>query len=139
MYVTPEGRPSTSHSRGATCGISSPWRFSTLRQQRKEDRESWKTLPHGARKSCMGAPVCRLAGPNTHRAQPRKVAWQLDPGTLCGSDYSVCVCPAAQSCPALCDPIDYSLPGFLCPWNFPERILEGVATSYSRGSSQRRG
>jgi len=24
-----------------------------------------------------------------------------------------------QSCPTLCDPVDYSLPGFLCPWNFP--------------------
>ena len=25
----------------------------------------------------------------------------------------------AQSCPTLCNPMDYSLPGILCPWDFP--------------------
>ena len=28
-------------------------------------------------------------------------------------------------CPTLCDPMDYSLPGFLCPWNFPGKNTEG--------------
>ena len=27
-------------------------------------------------------------------------------------------------CPTLCDPMDYSLPGFLCPWNFPGKNTE---------------
>ena len=34
----------------------------------------------------------------------------------------VCVCVlVTQSCPTLCDSMDYSLPGprLLCPWNFP--------------------
>ena len=38
----------------------------------------------------------------------------------------------AQSCPTLCDPVDYS------PWNLQARILEWVAFSFSRGSSQPR-
>ena len=26
-----------------------------------------------------------------------------------------CSCPVAKSCPTLCDPVDYSMPGLLCP------------------------
>ena len=33
----------------------------------------------------------------------------------------------AQSYQTLCDPMDCSLPRFLCPWNFPGKILEWVA------------
>ena len=38
-----------------------------------------------------------------------------------------------QSCPTLCDPIDYTVQGIL-----QARILEGVAVPFSRGSSQPR-
>ena len=38
-----------------------------------------------------------------------------------------------QSCPALCDPTDHTVPGIL-----QARILEWVAFSFSRGSSQPR-
>ena len=38
-----------------------------------------------------------------------------------------------QSCPTLCDPMDYSVYGIL-----QARILEWVAFPYSRGSSQPR-
>ena len=31
----------------------------------------------------------------------------------------------AQSCPTFCDPIDCSLPGFSCPWNFPDKNTGG--------------
>ena len=47
-----------------------------------------------------------------------------------------CVC--AQSCPTLYDPRDYSLPGFSAHGIFQTRVLEWVAISYSRGSSQPR-
>ena len=51
-----------------------------------------------------------------------------------------CVC--AQSCPICCDPVDYSMLGFsVCGWwffFFKARILEWVAISSSRGSSQPR-
>ena len=35
-----------------------------------------------------------------------------------------------QSCPTLCDPVDYTVPGIL-----QARILEWVASPFSRGSS----
>ena len=40
----------------------------------------------------------------------------------------------AQSCPTLCDPVDYSLPGSSVHGIFQARILEWVAVSFSRGS-----
>jgi len=44
----------------------------------------------------------------------------------------------AQSCPTLCDPIDCSLPGSSIHGIFQARILEWVAISFSRRSSQPR-
>ena len=51
-------------------------------------------------------------------------------------DTSVCVSVCAQSCPALCDPIDCSPSGSFVHGVFQERILEWVAISSSRGSSR---
>ena len=44
----------------------------------------------------------------------------------------------AQSCPTLCDPMDYSLPGSSVHGIFQVRVLEWGAISFSRGSSQPR-
>ena len=44
----------------------------------------------------------------------------------------------AQSCPTLCDPMDCSPPGFSVYGISQARILEWVAISFSRGSSQPR-
>ena len=44
----------------------------------------------------------------------------------------------AQSCPTLCDPMDCSPPGSLVHGIFQAWILEWVAISFSRGSSQPR-
>ena len=41
----------------------------------------------------------------------------------------------AQSCPTLCDPIDWGLPGSSIHGILQARILEWVAISFSRGSS----
>ena len=41
-----------------------------------------------------------------------------------------------QSCPTLCDPMDYSPPGSSVHGIFQERVLEWVAISFSSGSSQ---
>ena len=43
-----------------------------------------------------------------------------------------------QSCPTLCDPVDCSLPGSSVHGILQARILEWVAISFSRGSSQPR-
>ena len=45
-------------------------------------------------------------------------------------------CSVAQSCPTLCDPMNCSLPGSSVHGILQPRILEWVAISYSRGSSQ---
>ena len=47
----------------------------------------------------------------------------------------VCVCggSVAQSCLALCDPKDYSLPGSSVHGIFHIRLLEQAAVSFSRG------
>ena len=41
----------------------------------------------------------------------------------------------AQSCPTLCNPIDYTLPGFSVHEILQARILKWVAISFSRGIS----
>ena len=40
----------------------------------------------------------------------------------------------AQSCPTLCDPMDYSPPGSTVHGIFQARILEWVAIPFSKGS-----
>ena len=56
-----------------------------------------------------------------------------------GKDYTlVRRSEVAQSRPTLCDPTDYSLPGFSVRGIFQARVLERVAISFSRGSSQPR-
>ena len=53
-------------------------------------------------------------------------------------DVYVCVCVHAQSCLTHCYCMDCSPPGLSVHGKFQVRILEWVATSYSRGSSQPR-
>ena len=48
------------------------------------------------------------------------------------------VCSVPQSCLILCNPIDYKLPGSSVHGIFQTRILEWVAISFSRKSSQPR-
>ena len=45
---------------------------------------------------------------------------------------------AAQSCPTLCNPMDFSLPGSSVHGILQGRILEWASMSSSRGSSQAR-
>ena len=48
------------------------------------------------------------------------------------------VCMCTQSCPTLFDTLDYSPPGSSVHGTSQARILEQIAISYSRGSSQSR-
>ena len=63
-------------------------------------------------------------------------------GVVDGQGSLVCYSPAAvatkslQSCPTLCNPIDGSPLGSSVPGILQARILEWVAISLSRGSSQ---
>ena len=60
---------------------------------------------------------------------------------ICDSPPQIHICAAcsvAQSCLTLCDPVDYSPPGSSAHRISQARILEWVAISFSRGSSQPR-
>ena len=55
------------------------------------------------------------------------------------SQKKTCICAKSlQSCPTLCDPMDYRLPGSFVHGILCVRILKWVAISSSRGSSQPR-
>ena len=58
--------------------------------------------------------------------------------TLNSSSVSGHITVCAQSCLTLCDPMDCNLPGSSVHGISQARILECVATSHSRGSSQPR-
>ena len=57
---------------------------------------------------------------------------------LCLSPHFKSGSEVAQSCPTLCDPIDCSLPGSSVHGIFQTIVLEWIAISFSRGSSQPR-
>ena len=59
-------------------------------------------------------------------------------GDLATEMFGVCVCLLAQSCLTLCNPMDCSLPAFFVHGILQARILEWVAMSSSKGSSQPR-
>ena len=48
--------------------------------------------------------------------------------------YALYTCSVAQLCPALCNPMDCTLPELLCPWSFPGKntgvgchlLLQGI-------------
>ena len=73
--------------------------------------------------------------------QVSNLHWQVDslPLSHLGSSSGCsCSCSVVQLCLTLWDPMDCSLPGSSVHRIFQARILEQVAISYSRGSSQSR-
>ena len=72
---------------------------------------------------------------STRKCSIRKLwCWISDPI----NDCCCCYCLVAKACLTLCDPMDWSLPGFFLHGISQARILEQVAISFSRGSSQPR-
>ena len=74
--------------------------------------------------SCLGRQILL---PLNHVGSPRNIK-------VCVYIYFVVV-QSLKSCLTLCDPMDCSLPGFSVHGIFQARVLEWVATSFSRGSS----
>ena len=60
--------------------------------------------------------------------------WATTPGKAWTQQWS----EVAQSCPTLCDPMDCNPPGSSAHGIFQARVLEWVAISFARGSSQPR-
>ena len=70
---------------------------------------------------------------SNHRTA-REVFFKRHQRSLLKAEWS----EVSQSCPTLCDPMDCSLPGSSVHGIFQARVLEWVAISFSRGSSQPR-
>ena len=77
--------------------------------------------------------------PTSHHSSSQEALRRsfLEEGCVC---VCVCVCvySTTQSCLTLCDPMDCSAPGSSVHRIFQAGILEWVAISFSRGSSQSR-
>ena len=89
--------------------------------------------------------ICKLAIPTPSESRMLTMSsapftWEPTCVTSPASSLSQCNANGnrAQSCPTLCDPTDCPPPGFSVHGIFQARILEWVAISYSRGSSQPR-
>ena len=90
---------------------------------------------------------CNLPGSSVHRIlQARILEWIAmpslgylpDPGTESASPalVYVCVCVlVAQSCPTLCNCMDFSLLGSSVHGILQAKVLESIASSFSRASS----
>ena len=120
-----------------------------LTSQRMQQLESHIMDPlHKSRGAWLWA--LKLKGPDSHHesadtalelghmqitAQEPKVTTEEFHSTTSWIAFHEC----AQSCPALCNPMDYSLSGSSVHGIFQIRILEWVAISFSRGSSWFRG
>ena len=83
--------------------------------------------------------TCDLSGPMRPLVEPwedsQSGQTRKGEGTVWGDAK---VSEDAQSCPTLCDPMDYSLPGSSIHGIFQARMLEWVAMPSSRGTSQPR-
>ena len=73
-----------------------------------------------------------IQGSNLHLLHCRQMICSLSHQ---GRFYLKVKVKVAQSCPTLCDPMDYSLPGSSVHGIFQARVLKWVAISFSRGSS----
>ena len=72
-----------------------------------------------------------------HREMYMFQQWNFIPSHFNWNDMCVHA-KSIQSCPTLCDPMDYSLPGCFVRGILQARILEWVAISFTRGSSRPR-
>ena len=66
----------------------------------------------------------------------RNTHTEIIPFLLFTVDMSVCIC--VQSCPTRCNPMDCRLPGSSVHGTSQAKILEWVAVTFSRGSSEPR-
>ena len=87
--------------------------------------------------SSTGAHLSLISGNAKRRLDDCKCpVWS--PSVSCFRAMVYAVCLVAQSCPALCDPMDFSPPDFVVHGILQARIWKWVAILFSRGSSQPR-
>ena len=99
------------------------------------------TGPRALTQQFWGTGMCNLPRSGieliSHALAGRFLSTELPGKSLCSffNSWNL-TCEVAQSYPTLCDPMDCSLPGSTIHGIFQARILEWVAISFSRRSSQ---
>ena len=100
--------------------------------------EKFRVLEDCPRRAIMTKPIREGADIRVSTAllRDRRIP---EPTSFALTQWCAVLCLVAQSCPALCNPMDCSPPGSSVHGDSQARILEGVAMPSSRGSSQPRG
>ena len=146
-----DGRTSGGHSL-ASCVLAEPQLLPLLWQSHLGPRPSCSPTLWPPRAAWPGPeapahhcwPVFHRSSPHappncTLSPSPRPAPSLLLPVSLClPRRHLQSVCPVAQSCPALCDPMDCSPPGSSVHGILQARVLEWAAVPFSRGSSRPR-
>ena len=126
----PQAKPPTgqehSPTHQQTSGLKTPW--------------TWPCAPEGQN------PALPTSGPESalhkclRQPQPPEGSQKNYSPAACGTETAITESESevTQSCPALCDPVDCSLPGFSIHGILQARMLGWVAISFSRGSYQPR-
>ena len=90
-------------------------------------------MPHKSNWNCHEGATQPLSS-----SEPAHVSIQTYYTLFPLNKYFLCTCSVTQSCPTLCNPMDYSLPCSSVHGILQTRILEWVAMHSSSGSSQPR-
>ena len=101
------------------------WKYLPAPPDDRKEEEAW-----GNSLSCGNNTPCKQQ-PSRNRVEDKNLF------TIVTKQINVCVLSRSVVSDS-CDPIDYSLPGSFVHGISQARILERVATSFSRGSSWRR-
>ena len=102
--------------------LSSFWGHSWIEEDERGLRDRHGSQDASYRKSCLPCPFPVLPKVMSSASRPRR-------DTAAAADASVA---ALQSCPTLCDPINSSLPGSAIHGIFQAKVLEWVATAFSK-------
>ena len=100
-------------------------------------RWEYQTILPVSWETCMKVKKQQLE-PDMEQLTHSKVGKEYDETVYCHLAYLTYIqsrSEIAQSCPTLCDPMDYSLQGFSIHGVFQARVLEWVTISFSLGSS----
>ena len=85
-------------------------------------------LPCSLGTGTLGPGLWNDSGPTPSEIQKKILSHRMNLRALM-LFHGHCVCSVTQSCPTLCDPLDCSLPGLLCPWDSPGKNT-GVACHF---------
>ena len=106
---------------------SSFWGHSWIEEDERGLRDRRRSQDASYRKSCLPCPFPVLPRVMSSASRPRR-----DPAAAAAAAAAAASEAALQSCPTLCDPIDGNPPGSAVHGILQARVLEWVATAFSK-------